>query len=914
MDLRKGREDKAPMAQVPEMKVLSQERLKEVHADPEMRIKDFSEVCKPFNEEEVIAEAKRCLSCGICSECYLCVDACQAGAIIHNDSPVERKINIGSVILAPGFKPFDPNIRGEFGYAQYPNVVTSLEFERILSASGPYQGHVQRPSDKQEPKRIAWIQCVGSRDENCGNGYCSSVCCMYATKEAVIAAEHLGEVEATIFYMDLRAYGKGFDDYVNRAKASGVKFVNSMVSRVIEDPVTNDLELRHIAPDGTVKSEIFDMVVLSVGMQIAPDVIELAENLGVDLTESGFAKTSSLDPLATNIPGVFVAGAFAGPKDIPETVAEASAAAACAGGHLGEVRGTLTANIEKIPQIDIEGMETRIGVFVCHCGINISSIVNVPSVAEYAKTLPNVVHVEHNLYTCSQDTQEKIKELIKEHNLNRVVVASCSPRTHEALFQQTLAEAGLNSFLFDMANIRDQCSWVNRADKARATLKSQDLVRMAVSTVAYCKPLYDITVQVTPNCLIVGGGLAGMTAALELSRQGFESILVERSDRLGGNLWNIRRTTDGKDVKRLVTSLIDQVQSDPKIQVRLNSLIVDFTGYVGNYETEIMTGATTAQKIKHGALILASGGGEYKTSEYLCGQNEKVMTQTAFERLLADDPERCSRNGVVAMIQCVGSRDEERSYCSRVCCIQALKNALLQKKLNPGSAVAILYRDIRSYGENEKLYLDARKAGVIFIQYDPDENKPRVIDEGGLVLTIHDGVLDQDVRIRPDMLVLSAATVAGENEELGSLLKLARNDHGFFIEAHQKLRPVDFSSDGIFLAGLAHGPKSIPETISQAQASVARTVTLLAHKEKSMSGIVSRVDPDKCAVCLTCVRACPYDIPTISETESTAVIDATMCHGCGICAAECPGKAIELAHFEDSQIMAKTDVLYERST
>ncbi len=913
MDLRKGREAPMKTAEVPPLKVKEESRLKEVHMDPEKRVQDFSEVCRPFAKDDVIAEAERCLSCGICSECYLCVDACQADAVIHNDQPVEGKINVGSIILAPGFEPFDPNIRGEFGYDQYPNVVTSLEFERILSASGPYQGHVHRPSDGKEPKRIAWIQCVGSRDENCGNGYCSSVCCMYATKEAVIAAEHLGEIDATIFYMDLRAFGKGFDDYINRAKASGVKFVNSMVSRVIEDPITNDLELGHITPSGEKISEIFDMVVLSIGMQISPEIILLADRLGVEVSESGFAKTSSLDPLATSVPGIFVAGAFAGPKDIPETVAEASAAAACAGGELSEVRGLETAVIEKPMEKDVTGKEIRTGVFVCHCGINIGSIVDVPGVAKYAKTLPNVVHVEDNLYTCSQDTQEKIKELIKEHDLNRIVIASCSPRTHEPLFQETFVEAGLNPFLFDMANIRDQCSWVNRADKERATLKSKDLVRMATNNVAFCKPLYSITVDVNPNCLIIGGGLAGMTAALETSKQGFESVLVERSDRLGGYLWNLRKTYDDHDVKRLVESLIKKVRSDPKITVRLNSLIVDFTGYVGNYETEILTGATTTQKIKHGAIILATGGGELATDQYLMGQNEKVITQTAFERRLSDEPEMTGKNNVVAMIQCVGSREGERSYCSRVCCNQALKNALHMKKLNPDSLIAIIYRDIRSYGEYEKMYAEARKKGVLFIQYDPEKQKPEVTDDGGLSVVVMDEILGNKVRIRPDLLVLSVATVAGDNEEIGSLLKLARNDHGFFIEAHQKLRPVDFASDGLFLAGLAHGPKSIPETISQAQAAVARAGTLLAHKQKHISGIVSRVDSEKCAVCLTCVRACPYDIPIISQTESTAVIDATMCHGCGICAADCPGKAIELAHFEDSQIMAKSKGLYERS-
>ena len=904
MDLHEGRAEPLEPAEVPEQKAAPAPRMKQEHRAPEARIRDFEEVALPFTEEQVVAEAQRCLTCGICSECYLCVEACKAGAVIHGDHPGERSVGVGSVVLAPGFSIFDPHIRGEYGYGRYPNVVTSIEFERILSASGPYQGHVIRPSDRVEPKRIAWIQCVGSRDESCGQDFCSSVCCMYATKEAVIAAEHLGEVETSIFYMDLRAFGKGFDDYVDRAKKAGVRFVRSMSSRVVENPLTHDLEIRYVTESGESIAETFDMVVLSVGMKIAPEARQLAESLNVDLTPWGFSRTNNLAPLATNVPGVFVAGAFAGPKDIPETVAEASAAAACASSLLSEARGELVVKKEPVPERDVKDKSPRVGVFVCHCGINISSIVHVDQVVDYARTIPGVVHVEDNLYTCSQDTQERIKQLIAEHDLNRVVVASCSPRTHEPLFQQTLAEAGLNAFLFDMANIRDQCSWVNRADRDRATSKAKDLVRMAVSKATHNRPLYDVTVNVTPKSLVVGGGLAGLTAAIELSRQGFASVLIERSDRLGGNLHNLRRTTGGQNVGRLVDNLIDRVQNDPKIRVLTNALVVGFTGYVGNYETEVLIGPTTMEKFQHGTLILATGGAEHTPEEYHFGQDDRIMTQSGLERMLADRSDELERLNTVAMIQCVGSRQEGRTYCSRVCCVQALKNALALHKLRPKARIVVFYRDMRAYGLHELLYQKARKAGVLFVRYDPEQGKPEVRLNGDLIIEAVDPVLGQKIRLHPDVLVLSTATEANENEELGSILKLARNEHGFFLEAHQKLRPVDFPSDGIFLAGLVHGPKSIPETISQAQAAVARAATILAYEKKRLSGVVSRVDPERCAVCLTCVRVCPYDVPIIND-ESTAYIDPAMCHGCGICAADCPGKAIELAHFEDAQILAK---------
>ena len=911
-DLHEGRTEPLCAAEVPLEKMPRAERLRQGHREPAERIRDFGEVAQPLDEEQVVAEAKRCLSCGICSECYLCVEACQADAVIHTDVSVDQKLAVGSIVVTPGFETFDPIERGEWGYGIYPNVVTSLEFERILSASGPYQGHVLRPSDKKEPKRIAWIQCVGSRDASCGAPYCSSVCCMYAVKQAVIAVEHLGEVETTIFYMDLRAFGKGFDQYVDRAKAAGVGFIPSMPSRIVEDPLTHDLKIQYITNSDESESKTFDIVVLSVGMRIPDDTRQLAERLDLDVTPWGFAQTRDISPLATNVPGVFTAGAFAGPKDIPETVTEASAAAACASSNLAAARGTMIVKKQTIPELPIENKEPRIGVFVCHCGINIGAIVDVPEVTEYAKTLPGVVLAEHNLYTCSQDTQEKIKELIHEHDLNRVVVASCSPRTHEPLFQQTLVEAGLNPFLFDMANIRDQCSWVNRADKKRATEKSKDLMRMAVAKVRYSHPLYDVKVPVTRRCLVIGGGLAGLTAAIELSQQGFESVLVERSPNLGGNLRNLRVITDGDDVQRLLNGLVDKVRNDPAIRVLTNALVVDSTGYVGNYETEVIFGAGTAEKIEHGALILATGGGEYATDEYLQGKSRRVMTQTAFERMMYDDSEKTDEINTLAMIQCVGSREEPNNYCSRVCCTQALKNSLRFLELRPKARIVIFYRDIRSYGLHEILYQQARKAGVLFIRYDPATGKPEVTETDRLTVEAYDSALGAKVRIHPDLLVLSVATMANENNELGSILKLTRNEFGFFVEAHQKLRPVDFASDGIFLAGLVHSPKSIPETISQAQAAVARAATILAFDEKTLSGVISTVDPEKCAVCLTCVRVCPYNVPVVTE-DSTAYIDPAMCHGCGICAADCPGGAIQLAHYTDQEIAAKCESLYERA-
>ncbi|MFH2005806.1 MAG: FAD-dependent oxidoreductase, partial [bacterium] len=565
------------------------ERLHMRELAAEKRKTNFEEVALGYTEEEAVAEAKRCLDCATCCECLACVKACQAGAVHHDDVEQTRQLDVGSVVLAPGFEVFPAGLRPEFGYGHYPNVITSLEFERLLSASGPTEGHVKRPSDHTTPTRVAWIQCVGSRDHSCDRDYCSSVCCMYASKEALIAKEHDRQIEPTVFYIDLRAFGKGFDDYVTRAEDHyGVRYVRSMVSRVIEDPTTGNLEVRYFSGEGERVSEEFDLVVLSVGVQVSEDIKAMARRLNVELDPFGFARTSTFEPVATNRQGVFVCGAFGGPKDIPETVSEASGAAGAAAARLAPSRGTLiTAQEYPVERAIPADEDLNIGVFVCHCGINIAAIVDVEDVARYARELPGVTYANNVLYACSQDNQEKMREIIQEQGLNRVIVASCSPRTHEPLFQQTLQQAGLNKYLFDMANIRDQCSWVHRNDNARATDKSKRLLRMAVANVSQAEPLVEREFPVDSNLLVVGGGIAGMTAALLAAEQGFGVYLVERERELGGNLRNLRRTADGADVTKYLEELRETVRSRPEIRVLTGSQVVDQRGYVGNFETEV---------------------------------------------------------------------------------------------------------------------------------------------------------------------------------------------------------------------------------------------------------------------------------------------------------------------------------------
>jgi heterodisulfide reductase subunit A-like polyferredoxin len=846
-----------------------------------------------------------------CVGCGLCENVCLAKAISYEDEEKESRIQVGSLILSPGTKGYDPSVLDFYGYGKFPNVVTSEGFERILAAGGPYFGHVMRPLDREEPRRIAWIQCVGSRDKNkCGNGYCSSVCCMYAVKEAMIAKEHIhGDLDAVIFYMDMRTFGKDYEKYFLRARdQEGIRFVRSRVHSVVEIPETGDIAVTYADESGKIQEEIFSMLVLSVGLTIPDSAVALAERLGVDMDEYHFAVTDPFAPVSTSRPGIYTCGVFQGPKDIPGSVTEASAAACLAGADLAEARGKDTITIELPEERDVRKEEPRIGVFVCNCGINIGGVVDVASVQDYASRLPYVAYTDQNLFTCSTDTQEKIKEKIQEHKLNRVVVASCSPKTHEPMFRETLEACGINKYLFEMANIRNQDSWVHGKSPELATRKAKDLIRMAVARAGHLKPLKERVISVVQRALVIGGGVAGMNAALSLARQGFEVALIEKETELGGYAGNLHHTIEGGDIPAYVERLTHEVTAQEKIQVFAGARIVGFGGYKGNFETRITSGPENKeQSISHGVIVVATGAKEYRPKEYLYGENERVMTQVELAHLLEE--RGASHLGSVVMIQCVGSRNEAYPECSRICCQNAVKNALRIKQSNPETQVYVLYRDMRTYGLLEDYYTEARSKGVIFIRFDL-ESPPEVKTDGdGLVVTVKDNVLQRDLALRPDLLALSAGMRAEDTTELSNIMKLNRNPEGYFIEAHVKLRPVDMPGEGIFLCGTAHGPKLISEAISQAHAAASRATTFLALGEIKLSAITAQVDTDNCVRCLTCVRSCPFDVPVFDEEKKLIVIDEALCHGCGVCACVCPRKAIQLNFYEDDQITCKIDAL-----
>jgi heterodisulfide reductase subunit A len=837
-------------------------------------------------------------------KCRACEKFCPAGAIDFSQEERDLSLEVGAVILAAGFKPFDPTNYAEYNYANFTNVVTALEFERILSASGPWMGHLVRPSDEKEPQKIAWLQCVGSRDINrCDHGYCSSVCCMYAIKEAVIAKEHAPhDLDTCIFFMDMRTFGKDFERTYVAAAEKGVRFVRSRIHSIAELP-NRDLRLEYVDKGGKIQRQDFDLVVLSQGLEMDPETVELCRRLGVELGVSKFAATGSFSPVSTGRPGVYVCGALAGPKDIPLSVMEASAASCAAGGGLSQARSTLVSEPSFPDQIDVSGDSPRVGVFVCSCGINIAGVVDVKAVMDYAATLPNVAYVENNLFTCSQDTQDKMAQVIREQGLNRIVVAACSPRTHEPLFQETLKAAGLNKYLFDLANIRNQASWVHAENPQEATDRAKDQVRMAVAKASLLEPLTEAKLSILPSALVIGGGISGMTAALELSRQGFATHLVERDGQLGGNARLLRTTSKGEDVQEHLSRMTEQVEADPNIRLHLSTAIKSVDGFVGNFKTTL-AGPSGEEVIEHGAVIIATGAAEYQPSEYLYGQDPRVKTHLELDSGLMSGEIEPKKTRSVVFIQCVGSREPQHPYCSKVCCTHSVESALHFKEHNPACQVFVLYRDMRTYGDRELLYRQAREKGVLFIRYEPEEKPVVERQNDSLAVRVKDHVLGREVLINADLLVLASAIVSHKDESLAQMFKIPLDQDGWLLEAHVKLAPVDFATDGVFMAGLAHYPKPIEEAVAQAQAAVSRAVTVLSREEMWLPGTVAFIDKNKCVGCAVCWTVCPYQAITQDE-NGLAEVNQALCKGCGTCVASCRSGAPNLRGFSNQDVMAQ---------
>jgi heterodisulfide reductase subunit A len=851
-------------------------------------------------------------------KCRICTAVCKNGAIDLNQKAEKVEIKVGAIILSAGLEPFDPKLRDEYGYGKMPNVVTSMDFERLLSATGPYEGEILRASDKKHPHNIAWIQCVGSRQViPGGNTYCSAVCCTYTQKQVILTKDHDADAKCTIFHNDIRSYGKDFEKFYQRAEnLPGVRFIRSYVSIGKEDPKTKNVTIKYSTTDDGVKEEEFDMVVLSVGLNPPEDVKALANKFGIELDPHGFCKINPINPMETNKAGIFVSGAFQGPSDIPESVFSASGAGSQCGELLDQWRGTLTKERVYPPERDVTAEEPKIGVFVCHCGANISRVVDCPSVVEYALTLPNVVHAQEQTFSCATNSAQEITDVTKEKGLNRVVIAACTPRNLEPLFRDTVREAGINQYFCEMANIREHDSWVHSKEKEDATEKAKDTIRMSIARACHLEPLQEFALPVNKAALVVGGGIAGMTCALSIANQRHEVHIVEKDADLGGIARRIHYTLEGLDVQAYLRDLIHKVYQNPLIHVYTNATITEATGYVGNFVTKVKS-AGIIKEILHGATVIASGAEEYKPTEYLYGKDERVLTSLELEEQIAKgDPKVLNAQNLV-MIQCVGCRNEDRNYCARICCSQSVKNALKLKEKNPQMDIYILFRDMRTYGFKEDYYREAANREVNFIRYEP-QDKPQVeaVEASGkrvLRVTLPDYVLGKKIEIDADIIALAAAVIPpARNKEISQLFKVSLGPDDFFKEAHVKLRPVEFGTDGIYLCGIAHYPKHISETINQAYGAAGRVLTLLSQDTFIASGSICEVDENKCVSCGACISVCTYGAIQFVDTPQgrKANVNPVLCKGDGLCNTKCPTSAISLKHYTDEEILSEIDAAF----
>jgi len=859
-----------------------------------------------------------------CDTCRRCVAVCPTGAVNLNEEPYERDLNVGAIILSMGYALSDPEEYGELGYGRFPNVIHSMQYERLASRSGPTEGVVLRPSDGKPPKRIAWLQCVGSRDQK--YPYCSSICCMYATKEAMIAKERIPGVHCQIFIMDERAFNKEFNAYYEEAQHKyQVEYTRCRISAVKEDPLTHDLILRYPDEEGRMGEDRFDLVVLSLGSRPPDGARDLARMLGIDLNPYGFCETDKFNPLETSRPGIYVCGTFQSPKEIAETIIDAAGAAGDVMRLLREHLGEHPSSREYpflwkpdgfVPERDVRGEPPRVGVFLCRCTPTLDGVIDVEDVAAWARTQPDVAHVQVVDYGCFDAGQDAIRAAIREHNLNRVVVGACSHRTHEPLFQKVTRQAGLNPYLMEMVNLREHCAWVHVDDPEGATRKAKAMLATALARVRLAEPVYKESIVPEPRALVIGGGVSGMTAALTIADAGYEVVLVEREPELGGNLRHVYYVAEGEDPQRLLRDLVNRVVGHERIRVLTRTEVVSHTGRVGEYRsvlrTTTRTGETVETEVRHGVTIVATGGREWRGSVYMYGRDPRVVTSMELEQMIVHRPERIADLDTVVFIQCVWPEGEV-GYCSRICCTNTMKNAIRIKMLNPDCRVVVLYRDIVTYGFREAVYTEARRRGVIFMRYD-DEHMPTIRSVGPqLELVAWDPSLRREVALYPNLVSLSMAVLPSEGtERLARILDVPLSREGFFMEAHLKMRPMDFVGEGIFVCGMAHYPKFIEECIANAQATAGRALTVLTKDKFYIGGVVARVDQSKCVGCLTCVRACPFGIPKVRYTDigvggirGAAYIEPALCQGCGTCTAECPAKAIQLVAYQDEQVLAQ---------
>jgi heterodisulfide reductase subunit A len=859
-----------------------------------------------------------------CDDCAKCAEVCPTKAINLDEKPRLRTVEVGAIILALGFQVFDDVELETFGYRRFPNVIHAMEYERYASRSGPTEGLIIRPSNHQKPKSIAWLQCIGSRNQE--NPFCSSICCMYATKEAILAKQRLGDsLACSVFMMDERAFNKEYRSYFEKARDQHhIQYDRCRISSVQEDPETHDLILKWSTPDGEIRQERYEMVVLATGLQPPEAARDLSRILRIDLNQFGFCQTDKFTPLQTSRPGVFVCGAFSSPKEIVETIIDASGAAAEVMRLLNDRLNTFPYSRELPflnghdlpPERDVSSEEVKTGLFACSCGDVIGKQIDLRELVHLSLDWPGVKHAEVVEYACLPEGLAHIQEILTEKDLNRLVVAGCSNRTHESLFQRVTRMAGLNPYLCELVNIREQCIRVHQWQPELSSRKAKELVRVAVGRVKEAQRVNKKLHRCRSDALVIGGGVAGMVAALAIADSGFNVHLVEANDMLGGNLLNLYYVAEGYNPQRLLRDLVNRTRSHQRIAVYLHTQVIRHDGHVGFFQTTLRTqrhdGIEEDTHLEHGVTIVATGAKESRDHSWL--QIPGVITQRELEELLIHNPERIAALRHIVMIQCIRP-EHGKDYCSRVCCTNTIKNALRIRLYNPACQVTIIYKNIVTYGFREEFYTEARRHGVIFVRY-TDESPPLIQqEENHLVVTVRDPVLNRPLSLTADLVPLSMPIEPpASSGKLAGILGVPLSSEGFFDEAQMKLRPMDFMREGIFLAGMAHYPKFIEESISHALAAAARAMTLLSHESLYLGGVVAQVDPQKCVGCLTCTRTCPFSIPQIIKEEGrhgvgelggAAYIDTAQCQGCGTCTAECPANAIQLVHFTDEQVMLR---------
>jgi len=850
-----------------------------------------------------------------CTRCGACVKVCEPGAITLDGEPEQRKLAVGAIMLGAGFLPFAGEQKGEFGMGRYPNVISGIQYEWMLSNWSKTGGVPWRPSDGKAPRRVAFLQCVGSRDVTCGHGYCSSVCCMYATKQAMISRDRRRDLAPTIFYMDMRTMGKGYERYLNAAKKEyAVRYVRCAVSTVRELKRTNNLLVEYGLDNGEMRSEEFDLVVLSVGLTPPPGLQELAQKLGVALNDDGFCAVSEFDAARSSVPGVFVAGTVREPQDIPETVTDACGAAAAIGALLDSVAPQAGArSAGRVEQKLLQDYVPRVGVFVCEHKGMLGARLDLAALTDGIRAIPRVRKVETLDVGALEAAVRTIGEAVSGSGLNRVVLAGY--RGHE--LERALGKTelfGICGGLCEVVNIGEQCADVHTDNGKTVAEIAVELVRAGVCKARYSEPETRGTRAVEGRVLVVGGGVAGMAAALSLAEQGIPVTLVEKDARLGGNAVHASRTLKGSNVPPLLEGLRERAENNAGIEILTKTELKSMRGVWGDFQS-VLAADGEDREFAHGAVIFATGGKEVQPDEYLYGQNDRVVTQRGFEKILhgvvqgptVPAPDKLQN---VVMIQCVGSREEQRPHCSRVCCGHAVKNALALKERNPAANIYVLYRDVRTYGYYEHAYREARAKGVVFVRYDVAA-KPEVRRAGkGLCVAFNDPIVDDRIELDCDMLVLSVGIEPGEDTaELARVAGLKRNADGFFAEANPKAAPLDAVDRGKYFCGLCHSPQHIEEALIQGRAAAARAAALLWQGAVPLAENRARVNEARCVGCGACVAACRYGAPSLDPARNIATVDETLCTGCGVCAAACRSSAIDVSGFGNEQVLKQLEVM-----